>query len=126
MFQIVWGNGFHVNAYTEEERDTYVQLLTSAGCSGTVYHKKETAPEKHFIVRVKFEGYWKSYMYLSKYLVPIGTTVRVRTEDGTKDVLVVDSGEMTENEINRYYPFKDLKYINDTKKGGKHVRRRSA
>lgn len=112
MFQIVWSHGqetMHVNAWTEEEKDVYVQALTAAGVSGKVYHKAE--PKKHFVVKVQFDGYWKQYTYLTRHKVAIGTTVYVSTTDGLKPVIVVDSGEMSETELAKILPINKFKYI---------------
>lgn len=115
MFQIVWQKGnekLHVNAYSESERDLYVQALTAAGMSGTVYRKADKpATPKHFVVRVTFDNYYKTYTYLAKRKIQVGTTVHVRTEDGVKPVLVVDSGEMTESELAKICPLNRFKYI---------------
>lgn len=114
MYQIVWNRGvekLHINAYTETEKDLYVQALTAAGMSGTVYHKAEPGQKKHLVVRVRFDGSNKDYTYLAKRKIAPGTTVYVSTTEGLKPVLVYESGEMTESELSKILPLNRFKYI---------------
>lgn len=114
MYQIVWNRGaekLHINAYTETEKDLYVQALTAAGMSGTVYHKVEPGQKKHLVVRVKFDGSSKYYTYLTKQKIQPGTTVYISTTEGKKEVLVYESGEMTESELSKILPLDRFKYI---------------
>ena len=112
MFQIVWkdklNQDMHVNAYTEEEKDEIVQLLTAAGFFGTVYRKTE---RKWKVCKIEFVKGGKPYTYLTKECVPVGSLVVVCTSDGPQIVKVVDSGEMTNAELERICPLSKFKYI---------------
>ena len=90
MFQIVWKNGKetpHVNAYSENEVKTFLELLDKAGVKPTVYHKSDKAePEK------KKEKLASVAFKLYDYIVPDDA------EEG--DIIeVISGGEIRQLEI---------------------------
>ena len=71
---------------------------------------KTTTPKKK-IVKVAFCPGGKHYTYLCKNSVGIGEKVVVCTTDGDQVVTVVDSGEMSDAELESICPLSQFKYI---------------
>ena len=90
MYQIVWnykGMDYHVDAFTDEDRDALVMALVAAGYSGKVYHKAE--PKEGYVIRVKYvNAYGKAdgrcYSYKTEKAIEVGTMKYVPVFDAQR------------------------------------------
>ena len=67
--------------------------------------------QKRRVVRVVFSRGSKPYTYLSKEKVEVGSHVVVYTSDGPQIVTVIDSGEMSDSELEKICPLNKFQYI---------------
>jgi hypothetical protein len=116
MYQVNWKNGselLSVNAYSTEEKETFVKALSLAGFTAIVNCLSETAQaaKKRFVVKIVFTPGGRPYTYLCNSKIPVGDLVVVWTQDGRQVVRVIDSGEMTDSELEKICPIGRFRYI---------------
>ena len=116
MYQITWRNGsesLSVNAYSSEEKEAFVKALAMAGFAAIVNCLSATVPtvKKHFVVKVVFTPGGRPYTYLCNSKIAIGDLVVVWTQDGRQVVRVIDSGEMTDSELEKICPISRFRHI---------------
>lgn len=113
MYIIYWDyKSYTGNKYVTSDKDEANNVWNQLRLSGATNMRHETnEPAKRKVVRCKFSNYGKTYTYLCKEKVEVGSHVVVWTTDGRQIVTVVEYGEMTDAELAKICPLDRFKYI---------------
>ena len=92
-----------------EANEIWLTLRKIEGVTNLYPHPQ--SQKKRNVVRVVFNLGGKPYTYLCKSKVGVGEKVVVYTFDGPQLVTVIESGELTDSELEKICPLAQFKYL---------------